>query len=83
MTRPSVDQKSHDLAEDFLADEPTHTEDDVRKLASDIQHAAEDFLTKFDKPDDTPRCNYCGLNSPNVEKCPMIYCPYRTRDIHG
>jgi hypothetical protein len=24
-----------------------------------------------------PHCNYCGLNSPNVAKCSMIYCPYR------
>lgn len=49
MKRPSVDQKSYDLAEHFLADEPAHTEDDVLELACEVQRAAEDFMTKFNK----------------------------------
>jgi len=42
--RPLVDEKSFELAEHFLQDEP-HDEDDVWDLAEVIQQAVEDWFS--------------------------------------
>lgn len=48
--RFSVDPKSYDLAEHFLADKPNVTEDERRDLAQHIQDAIEDWLNDHSRP---------------------------------
>ena len=48
--RPNVDQKSFDLAEYFLVDEPQDSEDEKWELAGVIQQAVEDWIEAQQEP---------------------------------